>query len=422
MTSRERILAALEHREPDRVPVDFGATVVSGIASNVIPKLRVALGLDPAERPVKVFEPIQMLGEVNDDLRERLYGDCVGVFGTSNRFGFKNDDWKEWTLFDGTRVLVPGKFNTTPDEHGDINQYPGGDRTLAPSSKMPGGGLYFDAIVRQEPIDEDRLDPSDNVAEFGPIPDSELDHFRKTAEHLHRTTDCAVILPMPGAALGNVAALPAPWLPAPKGIRDTEEWYISHVIRRDYVYEVYDRQTDITMQNLERVRQAVGSNIEILYLSGSDYGTQRGPLFSPDMFRDLYKPFFARMCGWIHTHTNWKVMIHSCGANRPLMDDIIDAGIDIFNPVQCSAEGMEPEALKRDFGDRITFWGGGVDTQRTLPFGTPEEVYAEVSDRIRIFNRGGGFVFNTIHNIQSNTPIPNILAMIEAIEDSFGGR
>jgi len=419
MTSRERILAAINHRQPDRVPVDFGATVVSGIVSSVIPRLRVALGLDPSEKPVKVFEPIQMLGEVADDLRRRMHGDCVGIFGTRCRFGFKNTDWKEWTLSDCTRVLVPGKFNTEPDENGDILQYPGGNRSLRASSMMPKGGLYFDAIVRQQPIVEEELDPADNVAEFGPIPDSELEHFRRSAEHLHTDTDCAVVLAMPGSALGNVAAIPAPWMEQPKGIRDTEEWYVSHVTRRDYVYEVYDRQTDITMGNLELVRQAVGDTIEILYLSGSDYGTQRGPLFSPDMFRDLYKPFFMRMCGWIHRNTNWKVMIHSCGGNRPLMEDIIGAGIDIFNPVQCSAEGMEPNGLKRDFGDRITFWGGGVDTQRTLPFGTPEEVYEEVRERIRIFNHGGGFVFNTIHNIQATTPIENIKAMLKAVEDSF---
>ncbi len=185
------------------------------------------------------------------------------------------------------------------------------------------------------------------------------------------------------------------------------------------MYEVYDLQTDISVENLKRVHEAVGDNIDILYLSGSDYGTQRGPLFSPAMFRDLYKPFFKRMCDWIHHNTPWKVMIHSCGGNRPLMEDFIEAGIDIFNPVQCSAEGMEPTALKRDFGDRIVFWGGGVDTQRTLPFGAPEDVYNEVSERIRIFNQGGGFVFNTIHNIQANTPIENIKAMLEAIEDSF---
>lgn len=419
MTSRERIVAALNHMQPDRVPVDFGGTVVSGIASNIIPKLRVALGLDIKENPVTVFEPIQMLGEIGGDLRQALHGDCIGIFGTSNRFGFKNADWKEWTLFDGTTVLVPGKFNTIPDGNGDINQHPGGDTSLPPSSRMPKDGLYFDAIVRQKPIDEDKLNPADNLEEFAPIPESELDHFRRSAEYLHTNTDCAVILAMPGTAMGNVAAIPAPWIAEPKGIRDTEEWYISHAIRRDYVYEVYDKQTDIGIGNLKRVYEAVGNNIEILYLSGSDYGTQRGPLFSPDMFRDLYKPFFARMCGWIHANTNWKVMIHSCGGNRPLMNDIIEAGIDIFNPVQCSAEGMEPNALKRDFGDRIVFWGGGVDTQQTLPFGTPENVYNEVSERIRIFNRGGGFVFNTIHNIQANSPIPNILAMLKAIEDSF---
>ena len=183
--------------------MDFGATVVSGIASNIIPKLRVALGLDEKEKPATVFEPIQMLGVVEDDLRRALHGDCVGVFGSSTRFGFKNADWKEWTLFDGTTVLVPGKFNTVPDENGDINQHPGGDTSLPPSSRMPQGGLYFDAIVRQQPIDDDKLNPADNLEEFGPIPESELEHFRKSAEYLHTNTDCAVILAMPGTAMGQ---------------------------------------------------------------------------------------------------------------------------------------------------------------------------------------------------------------------------
>ncbi len=233
MTSRERILAAINHTQPDRTPVDFGGTVVSGIASNVIPKLRLALGLDVEEQPIRIIEPIQMLGEIEDDLRERLHGDCIGILGTSNRFGFRNADWKEWTLFDGTRTLVPGKFNTAPDENGDINQYPGGDTSLAPSSKMPKDGLYFDAVVRQKPIVEEALNPADNIEDFGPVPESELEHFRKSAERLRAETECAVILAMPGAALGNVAAIPAAWLKDPKGIRDTEEWYISHAIRRD---------------------------------------------------------------------------------------------------------------------------------------------------------------------------------------------
>ena len=132
-------------------------------------------------------------------------------------------------------------------------------------------------------------------------------------------------------------------------------------------------------------------------------------------------PFHKRINDWIHANTPWKVFIHSCGGIRPLIPDIIDAGFDILNPVQCSAEGMEAEQLKADFGDRITFWGGGIDTQQTLPFGTAEEVYNEVSNRIRIFNEGGGFVFNSIHNVQAGTPVENFLAMINAIRDSFAG-
>ncbi|HDY87404.1 MAG TPA: methyltransferase, partial [bacterium] len=138
-----------------------------------------------------------------------------------------------------------------------------------------------------------------------------------------------------------------------------------------------------------------------------------------DAYRDLYKPIHKRINEWIHKNTSWKTFIHSCGGIRPLLDDIVDAGFDILNPVQCSAEGMEPQKLKDDYGDRIVFWGGGVDTQKTLPFGKPEEVYEEVSERIRIFNKGGGYVFDSIHNIQQGSPVENVMAMLDAIKDSF---
>ena len=134
-----------------------------------------------------------------------------------------------------------------------------------------------------------------------------------------------------------------------------------------------------------------------------------------DAYRDLFKPFHKRVNDWIHKHTAWKTFIHSCGSVAVLIPDFIDAGFDILNPVQCSAHDMEAQSLKTRFGDRITFWGGGVDTQQTLPFGTPEQVRAEVRERIRIFGKGGGFVFNPIHNVQSGTPIENLLAMLKTI-------
>ena len=419
MTSRERVRAALEHRQPDRVPVDFGSTMVTGISVSVVSGVRKALGLDDSSGRVKVSEPYQMLGEIDPDLRERLHIDCAGLFGTQNMFGFRNTDWKPWTTFDGTDVLVPGQFNTEPDERGDILMYAGGDTSFPPSAKMPKGGFYFDTIERQKPVDEDALDPADNLEEFGRLTDSDLAHLERESLLLNETTDSAVVFSMPGTAFGDIAFVPGPGLKDPKGIRGVEEWYVSTVARSEYVREVFDRQCEIGLENLALVKEAVGDRIDVVFATGTDFGTQRGPFISPDAYRDLYQPFHNKINGWIHEHTDWKVFIHSCGGIRPLIGDIIDAGFDVLNPVQCSAEGMSPQALKDDFGDKLVFWGGGVDTQQTLPFGTPDEVYAEVSERIRIFNKDGGFVFNSIHNVQAGTPVENFRAMLRAVEDSY---
>jgi len=416
MTSRERVRAALNHCQPDAVPVDFGSTVVTGI--HAVSMLRETFGLSRSRDRVKVFEPFQMLGVIEEDLREKLLGDCIGLFHRGTVFGFDNCNWKNWELFDGSKVLVPGKFNTIPDENGDILMYPEGDRSASPSARMPQGGRYFDNTLRQRPIDDSRLNPADNVEEYGPIPDAEIERIGDEAGRLYAETDCALVYNLPGASLGDISDIPGPGLKEPKGIRSEEEWYISTVLRGDYVFEVLSRQCDIALDNLKRAREALGERIEVIKITGADFGTQRGPLYSPDVYRGLFKPFHARLCAWVHRNTSWKTFIHTCGGIRPLMEDFIDAGFDIINPVQTSAAGMEPGLLKRDFGDRIVFWGGGVDTQHTLPFGTPEMVYREVRENISVFNRKGGFIFNAIHNIQAGTPAKNILAMLEAIKDS----
>lgn len=419
MTSRERVRAALNHQQPDRIPVDFGSTMVTGISASVVSRVRRSFGLDGHDDRVKVIEPYQMLGDMEDDLREKLFVDCAGLFGRKNMFGFENKDWKPWTMFDGTPVLIPALFNTESDEDGNIPMYAGGDRSFPPAAMMPKGGYYFDSVERQKPVVESKLNVNDNLEEFGYFPEEELSHLEKQSEWFYNNTEFAIVYSMGGTSFGDIAYVPGPMLRDPKGIRGVEEWYISTVIRRDFVYEVFERQCEIGLKNLAAVREAVGDRIEVIFITGTDFGTQRGPFISPDAYRDLFKPFHKRICDWIHNNTPWKVFIHSCGGVHPLIEDFIDAGFDILNPVQCSAEGMSPQCLKDDFGDRITFWGGGIDTQKTLPFGTPEEVYIEVSERIRIFNENGGFVFNAIHNIQAGTPVENVAAMIKAINDSF---
>ncbi|MFC1693592.1 uroporphyrinogen decarboxylase family protein [Candidatus Latescibacterota bacterium] len=419
MTSRERIRAAINHQQPDRVPVDFGGTFETGIAVGTVYNLRQVYGLDSPDERVKVIEPYQMLGEIKDDLREKMYVDTTCIYNPLNAFGFANKDWKPWTTFDGAKVLVPGLFNTESDKHGNIYMYPQGDRSVPPSAVMPKGGFYFDSIIRQHPIDDNNLNVEDNLEEFGPYSEETLDHLRKQSEYLYNNTDRAIVYGFTGASFGDVANTTAPELKDPKGIRDTSEWYMSFSMRKNYIYDVFAGECEIAMKNLAKVKEAAGNHIDVIKITGADYGSQRGPLLSPVFYREMIKPFNKRMCDWIHQNTTWKVFMHCCGGIRPLLDDIIDAGFDIISPVQTSAAGMESQGLKEDFGDRITFWGGGVETQSTLPFGTPEEVYNEVTGRIRIFNKGGGFVFNAVHNIQPYTPVKNIVAMIEAIRDTF---
>jgi len=417
LTSRERIQAALEHREADRIPLDLGGTNVTGMHVDTVYKLRQALGLDPPGTPVKLIDPFQMLGDIKPDLQEALGIDTAVILSTGTLFGFKLEGWKEWTTFSGTPVLVPAGFNTIPEPNGDLLLYPGGDRSARPSGRMPKGGFYFDVIVRQSPLNDRELRVENNLEEFTPISAGELEHFGEQARKLYTETDKAIILNLGGLSLGNVARVPGPALRDPRGIRDLEEWYISLTTRRDYIYEVFTRQNEINLVNLQKIHQAVGERATLAYVSGSDFGAQDGPFISPRMYRDLFFPFHKQINDWVHQHTSWKTFIHSCGSVMALLEDFITAGFDIFNPVQTSAANMDPLELKKKFGDRITFWGGGVDTQHTLPFGTSEDVRREVRQRIRAFGPGAGFVFNGVHNIQALVPVENVLAMYETARE-----
>ncbi|MBN2390676.1 MAG: methyltransferase [Anaerolineae bacterium] len=417
MTSRERVKLALNHQEPDRVPLDLGGSPVSGMHVSVVYALRQALALDTPGTPVKVVEPYQMLGEIAPDLIAALGVDVVPLGAPTTMFGFKNEGWKSWTTFDGTPVLVPEGFNTEPEPDGDLLMYPEGDQSAPPSGRMPSGGWYFDAIVRQPSIDEANLNVEDNLEEFAPITDEVLAHFAREADRLYTQTDKAILANFGGTAFGDIALVPATQLRHPKGIRDIEEWYVSTIARRDYVWAIFERQCEIALANLEKLYALVGDLVSVVMVTGTDFGSQTGPFISPKTYRSLYQPFHVRVNTWIHTHTPWKTFIHSCGSVYALIPDFIDAGFDILNPVQCSAAHMDPAALKQTFGDRITFWGGGVDTQKTLPFGMPDDVRREVHERLRIFAPGGGFVFNTIHNVQPLSPVGNLLALYETVRE-----
>jgi len=417
MTSRERILATCAHRQPDKLPVDFGGGFQAGIHVSIVYQLRQALGLDRPGTPVKVVEIYQMLGEIAPDLQAALGVDVVSLHGTGTMFGFAQTEFKEWCLADGTPVLVPKDFNTQYEPNGDLLQWPANDRSVPPSGRMPTGGHFFDAIIRQEPLDEAKLNPADNTEEFAPVTDAELAHYRRLAEHLTTTTDKAVFCTFGGLTFGDIALVPGTFMRRPKGIRDVEEWYVSTAARPDYIKAIFERQAEVAIQNLERLHVAINGHAAIIQTNGTDFGTQNGPFLSAATYRDLYLPYQKRVNGWIHRHTNWKTFMHCCGGIAPLLDAVVEAEFDILNPVQCSAKGMDARALKQNYGDKLVFWGGGVDTQKVLPFGKPEEVRDQVRERIEIFGPGGGFVFSTIHNLQANTPLANVLAMFDAVRE-----
>jgi hypothetical protein len=414
---RQRLLDALEHREPDAVPVDFGGTAVTGIHVSCVAALRDHYGLE--KRPVKVNEPYQMLGLVEDDLKQALGIDVEGVYPRKTMFGFENSGWKPWS-FNGLEVLVPGMFNLTTEPNGDIVIYPEGDLSAPPSGRMPKGFHFFDSIIRQPPIDDATLDVTDNLEEFGPIADATLAAIREDVAAA-RATGRGVIANFGGTALGDIALVPAPFLKNPKGIRDVTEWYVSLKSRRDYVHKIYERQVEIGIQNLAKIHATIGDAVDAVFLCGTDFGTQTSAFCSVPTFRELWLPYYKRINDWIGAHTTWKRFKHSCGSVERFYESFVDSGFDIVNPVQCSAVGMDPELLKSKYGTRLTFWGGGVDTQKTLPFGAPAAVREQVLRRCEIFAPGGGFVFNSIHNIQAGTPVANIVAMFDAVRE-FNGR
>lgn len=414
MTSRERVRAALRHQAPDRVPLDLGSTPVTGIHFSTYSRLRQALGF-PAI-PVKVGEPFQMLAELEPEVAERLGVDTVAVQLPSTLFGFPNTNWKPFRHFDGTEALVSEHFNHTVDANGDLLMYPNGDRSAAPCARMPKDGEFFDAIVRQDPKAEEDLDPRDFARDqISRYTDAQLSFLQRQADELYRTTDKSLVGCWWQGGIGDIALVPGLNVPKPKGIRDPQRWYEMLVERPDYVKEIFALQTEVAFENLQLYRQAVGDKIDVLVVSGTDFGCQRGPMVSPAMYRELWKPFHQKLNDWVHQHTAWKTFFHTCGSVTAFLDDFLEAGVDILNPVQCSAAGMDAPSLKAKYGDRMIFWGGGVNTQQTLPFGTAEEVRQEVAERIRVFNQNGGFVFNTIHNIQAKTPTENVLALFETV-------
>ena len=412
-SSRENFIKTINHVLPDRVVVDFGSTAVTGIHVVIVEKLREYYGLE--KRPVKVIEPYQMLGEIDPELIREMNIDVVGLLGEKNMFGIKNSNWKVHRTPWGQEVMFPGDFNYTRNDNGDILIYPEGDASVPPSAMMPKSGYFFDALDRQEPVDDSNLRLEDNLEEFSLISDHDLEYWKEQVRSVEKR-DKAVIASLGGTALGDIALVPAVQLKHPKGIRGVEEWYISTLTREDFIRELYDRQTDIALENLKKIYGVIGNGIDVVFICGTDFGTQNSTFCSPETYARVWLPYYKKVNNWIHENTGWKTFKHSCGAIESLMDLFIESGFDIINPVQINASGMDPRLLKRKYGDRIVFWGGGVDTQGAFAFGTTQQVREQVKVQCDILNKNGGFVFNTIHNIQANVPFGNVIAMLEALK------
>jgi Uroporphyrinogen-III decarboxylase len=417
LTARERFTLTLNHQDPGRVVLDLGATPISGIHGDALYRLRRDLHLD--EHPIKINEPLQLLGEVEDDLLEALSIDIIGVTNNMTMFGFENTGWKPWKLQSGLDVLIPQDFNTTVDEEGLTYLYPMGDMKVRPAARMPKGGYFFDNITRvTSGFDEDNADARhDFKDDFAVYTDEQLRFIEERCNYLYRNTEYGLIGGGALAGFGDFALVPGPNVKYPEGIRDLADFMVAHYTMPEYIHDLYGMQLEIALKNAELFYQAAGNKIQAMQISGTDFGMQTGPYMSPDSYREFYMPYHKSINEWVHQNTQWKTFYHTCGSIVDFLPDFANAGIDILNPVQTSAAGMDPRMLKEKWGDVFVFWGGGISTQKTLPFGSADEVYAEAMQTLEIFSKSGGYVCNTIHNIQANTPTENILAFFKAIRD-----
>ncbi|MCL2163402.1 MAG: uroporphyrinogen decarboxylase family protein [Oscillospiraceae bacterium] len=415
MNSRERVINAINHIQPDQVPVDLGATSQTGINASALCRLRKYYGLP--EKPIEIYEMLQMLGFVDEDLRKIVRADVIGLELPYDSLGIDrtNVARKHFTMGDGTEVLFAQGNAWYEDASGATYLYPQGDTSVQPSAVMPASGYFFDNIDRAEPIDEDHLTPrQDFETLFSVINDDTAKYLEKNAAKLFDETEYAIIGNLGGGGLADPGIFPGPAEKKPKGIRRFDEWLLAHYLYPDYIKEVFEFQTEVMIKNLEIYKQAVGDRIQIVWISGTDFGTQSGAMMNLDMFREFYKPYYTRMNQWVHQNTGWKTFYHCCGSIVDFLDDFVDMGMDILNPLQLSAKGMDAAMIKRKYGRKLVFWGGGIDTQNTLPNGSRDEIMNQVTERMEILSEGGGYVFGAIHNIMGNVRPENIASMFEA--------
>lgn len=409
-TSRERILTALNHKTPDRIPIDFSGHRSSGIAAVVYPKLRRLLGLP--EKTVRVYDVIQQLAIIDEDVLDILGVDTIEM---GRGFLLADKDWKEWVLSDGSDCQIPSYIRV---ERKGEDWLLLSDTGLKLGIKKK-GWLYFEQNfypLRERGIKDDDFSDLESKIEHTiwagilspgahlPLNDKGLKEMAVKAKALYESTDRAVI----GLFGGSMFELPQ-WL------YRMDNYLLYLGMYPDAVARLSEKLCYIHMHNLEKWLKAVGPYIDIIAF-GDDLGGQNSSLISPDMYRRYYKPFHKNLWTRARELADVKVMLHCCGGIRELIPDLIDAGLDAINPVQISCKGMDTSELKAQFGDKLTFWGGGCDTRDILPYANPDDVKKHVLDQLKVLAPGGGFVFQQVHNILADVPPENILAMFEAIK------
>lgn len=406
MNSRERVLKALRHEEPDRVPLDSGGCSATTIAAVPYAGLKRLLGVERGA--VAVYDVIQQLAVPEQWYLDRFEVDVVDV---TREYCLDTSGWQDWQLSDGSMAKIPPWAKLERENGGWIYRDPGGD-ILA---RMPPSGHFFDqtywpmADVGAEEMARPEKYLSRTMWTAMPRHFMHLSRspefptlLREAARRLYEETDYAILLNA-GVSLFETAQF----------LRRTDNLLADLVTDRKSVERLLDRLLEMNLATLERLLDAAGPYIQVMKLN-DDLGMQNGPLISPRMFREVFKPRHKAMYDFVRKkQPGVFIFLHSCGSIYALLPDLIDIGLGIINPVQTSAADMEPERLKREFGKDLTFWGGGVNTQHVLPWGTPEEVMRDVEEKVRAFAPGGGFVFTQSHNIAPEVPAENVLAMFE---------
>jgi uroporphyrinogen decarboxylase len=381
-TSRRRVWASVNHQEPDRVPYDLGGTILTGIHEKAYRRLRQYLGLP--EVKIEIEDPIQQLARVHEDVKARLQVDVYGINPSKPR-GISTPSWSE----NGYDKLV--------DEWG-IEWW-----------KPQDGGFYYD--MRRHPLAD--IDTVEGLARYrfpDPLDPARYAGMAERADELMNRRQLAYVLGRNAPGIFEIAL----WM------RGFENFFCDMIANQAFAEALLDAIAEVKMKYWAHALELVGKNVMIVS-EADDLASQNCLLVSPDLYRKLIKPRHTKLFAFIKKHaaTEVKIFYHSCGAISSLLPDLIESGIDILNPVQVSAAHMDTRELKRQFGKDITFYGGGVDTQRVLPRGTPAEVRDEVKRRVEDLAPGGGFIFNTVHNIQADVPPENIMAMWEAVHE-FG--